>query len=211
MKSALCRSLLLAILTVRFAIAAEAHDPLGHEIVGAIADERLANTPTAEKIGALLDGLTLEKVATLAADRSRNRYVIAFFSGRTKRFPLFFSRFQRENVFGCFDYLLLGKVTTWDVLGLHKSQRFQSVPFKLHVARFDTFANEPDLSIATIEHFAFKEHDRVEQAASLFYVLLESMDSADADLPGSATFVCCPKSQSQKIRKESTSRLSCPT
>jgi hypothetical protein len=40
--------------------------PLGHEIVGAIADERLANTPTATKIGALLDGLTLEKAAVIA-------------------------------------------------------------------------------------------------------------------------------------------------
>jgi hypothetical protein len=66
MKSALCRSLLLAILTVRFAIAAQAYGPLGHEIVGAIADERLANTPTAEKINALLDGLTLEKAAVIA-------------------------------------------------------------------------------------------------------------------------------------------------
>ena len=38
-----------------------AYGPLGHEIVGAIADERLANTPTAAKVYALLDGLKLEK------------------------------------------------------------------------------------------------------------------------------------------------------
>src|SRR5215467_9881949 len=44
-----------------------AYGPLGHEIVGAIADERLANTPTAAKIRALLDGLALEK-ATVIAD-----------------------------------------------------------------------------------------------------------------------------------------------
>ena len=43
-----------------------AYGPLGHEIVGAIADERLANTPTAAKVRALLDGLTLEKAAVLA-------------------------------------------------------------------------------------------------------------------------------------------------
>ena len=64
MKSALCRSLLLAILTVRFAIAAEAYGPL--EIVGAIADKRLANTPTVAKINALLEGLPLEKAAAIA-------------------------------------------------------------------------------------------------------------------------------------------------
>jgi len=53
MKFALPRSLLLAILiTVRFTITAEAYGPLGHEIVGAIADERLAGTPTATKIAA---------------------------------------------------------------------------------------------------------------------------------------------------------------
>ncbi len=46
--------------------ATQAYGPLGHEIVGAIADERLANTPTAAKINALLDGLTLEKAAVIA-------------------------------------------------------------------------------------------------------------------------------------------------
>src|SRR5262249_46608006 len=40
--------------------------PFGHEIVGAIADERLANTPTAAKVSVLLDGLTLEKAALIA-------------------------------------------------------------------------------------------------------------------------------------------------
>ncbi|MFL6544031.1 MAG: S1/P1 nuclease [Candidatus Udaeobacter sp.] len=45
--------------------AAQAYGPLGHEIVGAIADERLANTVTATKIHALLDGLTLEKAAVI--------------------------------------------------------------------------------------------------------------------------------------------------
>ena len=49
---------------------AQAYGPLGHEIVGAIADKRLANTPTAAKINALLDGLTLEK-AGLIADEIR--------------------------------------------------------------------------------------------------------------------------------------------
>ncbi|KAF5408364.1 MAG: S1/P1 Nuclease [Candidatus Udaeobacter sp.] len=45
-----------------------AYGPLGHEIVGAIADERLANTPTGTKIHALLDGFTLEKAAVIADD-----------------------------------------------------------------------------------------------------------------------------------------------
>jgi len=70
MKSGLRRTLLTIILTVRFAIAAHAYGPLGHEIVGAIADERLANTSTAAKVYALLDGLTLEK-ATVIADEIR--------------------------------------------------------------------------------------------------------------------------------------------
>jgi len=43
-----------------------AYAPLGHEIVGAIADERLANTPTATKVRTLLDGLSLEKAALIA-------------------------------------------------------------------------------------------------------------------------------------------------
>lgn len=63
MKSALCRTLFLVFLG--FSTAAQAYGPLGHEIVGAISDERLANTPTAIKIRALLDGLTLEKVAVI--------------------------------------------------------------------------------------------------------------------------------------------------
>jgi len=68
MKSGLRRTLLTIFLTVRFGIAAHAYGPLGHEIVGAIADERLAKTPTAAKIRALLDGLTLEKAAVMADD-----------------------------------------------------------------------------------------------------------------------------------------------
>jgi len=46
--------------------AAQAYGPLGHEIVGAVADERLANTSTAAKISALLDGLTLARAALIA-------------------------------------------------------------------------------------------------------------------------------------------------
>jgi S1/P1 Nuclease len=66
MKFRLRRTLLTIFLTVRFGIAAHAYGPLGHEIVGAIADERLANTPTGTKIYALLDGFTLEKAAVIA-------------------------------------------------------------------------------------------------------------------------------------------------
>lgn len=40
------------------------YGPVGHEIIGAIADQKLTRTPTGEKIAALLDGLPLEKVAT---------------------------------------------------------------------------------------------------------------------------------------------------
>jgi hypothetical protein len=67
MESALHCKLLLAILVgIGFIVPAQAYGPVGHEIVGAIADERLANTPAATKIRALLDGLTLEKAAVIA-------------------------------------------------------------------------------------------------------------------------------------------------
>jgi hypothetical protein len=54
----------LVLLAVRAPI--NAYAPLGHEIVGAIADERLANRPTARTIYSLLDGLTLEKASLIA-------------------------------------------------------------------------------------------------------------------------------------------------
>ena len=54
-----------AFLTIIFAAPLQAYAPLGHEIVGAIADERLANTPTAAKISVLIDGMTLEKAAVI--------------------------------------------------------------------------------------------------------------------------------------------------
>lgn len=47
------------------AAAAHAYGPAGHQIVGAVADERLANTPTAAKIATLLDGFTLEKASVI--------------------------------------------------------------------------------------------------------------------------------------------------
>jgi hypothetical protein len=45
---------------------ASGYSPVGHEIVGAIADKRLANTPTAAKIAKLLDGISLEKASVMA-------------------------------------------------------------------------------------------------------------------------------------------------
>ncbi|PYL04729.1 MAG: S1/P1 Nuclease, partial [Verrucomicrobia bacterium] len=45
---------------------AYAYGPLGHEIVGAIADRKLAGTPTAEKIRTLLDGISLERASLIA-------------------------------------------------------------------------------------------------------------------------------------------------
>jgi S1/P1 Nuclease len=56
----------IAISVASVRISVFAYGPLGHDIVGAIADERLANTPTAVKIHALLDGLTLEKASMIA-------------------------------------------------------------------------------------------------------------------------------------------------
>src|SRR5436190_15388571 len=60
------RGVLIAFAVLALRASTLAYGPLGHEIVGAIADERLANTPTAAKIRALLDGLTLEKAAVIA-------------------------------------------------------------------------------------------------------------------------------------------------
>src|ERR1051326_1118077 len=59
--SARCGILFLALFTSRIALG---YGPVGHEIVGAIADQKLAKTPAAQKVAALLDGLTLEKVST---------------------------------------------------------------------------------------------------------------------------------------------------
>lgn len=66
MKSALSNALFLVFLFLQFPTAVQAYSPLGHEIVGAIADERLANTATATKIHALLGRLTLQKAAVIA-------------------------------------------------------------------------------------------------------------------------------------------------
>ncbi len=43
----------------------EAYGPNGHRIVGAIADERLANTETGRRIRSLLEGFSLEKAAVI--------------------------------------------------------------------------------------------------------------------------------------------------
>ena len=67
MESRSLLALLLGIsIALGFAAKAHAYAPLGHEIVGAVADERLANTPTAAKIRALIGNLSLEKAALLA-------------------------------------------------------------------------------------------------------------------------------------------------
>ena len=55
----------LLVLVFSPAVTAHAYGPIGHQIIGAIADERLARTPTGEKIHALLDGFTLEKASVI--------------------------------------------------------------------------------------------------------------------------------------------------
>src|SRR5436189_6262130 len=59
------RGVLIAFAVLALRASTLAYGPLGHEIIGAIADERLANTPTAAKIRALLNGMTLEKAAVI--------------------------------------------------------------------------------------------------------------------------------------------------
>jgi len=60
------REILIIFAVVAFRAPILAYGPLGHQIVGAIADERLANTPTAAKVYGLLDGMRLEKAALIA-------------------------------------------------------------------------------------------------------------------------------------------------
>src|SRR5881398_20721 len=60
------RGVLIAFAVLALRASTLAYGPLGHEIVGAIADERLANTPAAAKVRSLLDGLTLAKAALIA-------------------------------------------------------------------------------------------------------------------------------------------------
>ena len=50
---------------VLFAATALAYGPTGHEIVGGIADNRLANTPTGAKVKMLINGITLEKASVI--------------------------------------------------------------------------------------------------------------------------------------------------
>jgi hypothetical protein len=50
---------------VLFVCSSLAYGPTGHEIVGGIADKLLANTPTATKVNALIDGITLEKASVI--------------------------------------------------------------------------------------------------------------------------------------------------
>lgn len=59
---------LAVLLLFAFVSSLSAYGPLGHEIVGAVADRKLAGTPTAEKIKTLLDGIPLERASLIADD-----------------------------------------------------------------------------------------------------------------------------------------------
>jgi hypothetical protein len=61
----LIRTLVIIIL-LRLGPIAFAYGPLGHEIVGAVADRRLAGTNAGAKVNALLDGMTLQRAANVA-------------------------------------------------------------------------------------------------------------------------------------------------
>ena len=59
------RALLVAVLLVSLATAVLAYGPNGHQIVGAVADERLVNSPAAGKIRRLLQGYALQKASVI--------------------------------------------------------------------------------------------------------------------------------------------------
>jgi S1/P1 Nuclease len=61
----LLRSVIL-LAFLRFASDALGYGPLGHEIVGAVADRKLAGTDAGTKISALLNGMTLQRAANVA-------------------------------------------------------------------------------------------------------------------------------------------------
>ena len=58
--------ILIIALALCAASSAFAYGPTGHEIVGGIADKLIANTPAAQKIYALADGITLERASVIA-------------------------------------------------------------------------------------------------------------------------------------------------
>jgi hypothetical protein len=60
------RALLIAVCVVTVRTTLLAYGPTGHEIVGGIADKLVANTPAAEKIYSLTDGITLERASVIA-------------------------------------------------------------------------------------------------------------------------------------------------
>ncbi len=57
--------LVILILAVLWTRKACGYGPIGHQIVGAVADERLAKTDAGKKVAELLDGMTLEKVSVI--------------------------------------------------------------------------------------------------------------------------------------------------
>src|SRR5947207_970612 len=84
MKSACRRALLLTVsISVQLATAARAYGPLGHEIVGGIADERLANPPTATKVRMLLDGAEYCDAQGRVADPDRDKSALPDEGGNT--------------------------------------------------------------------------------------------------------------------------------
>lgn len=56
--------IVLGLITLRVPLSA--YGPVGHEIVGGIADKLMANTPAAKKIYAITDGITLQRASTIA-------------------------------------------------------------------------------------------------------------------------------------------------
>jgi len=64
--SSIPRELFIAIVIVAVRSSLFGYGPTGHEIVGGIADKLIANTPAAQKIYALTDGITLERASTIA-------------------------------------------------------------------------------------------------------------------------------------------------
>ena len=65
MKTRILTAATAAWLLIGLASPARAYGPIGHQTVGAIADQRLAQSPVGARVTALIDGFTLEKAAVI--------------------------------------------------------------------------------------------------------------------------------------------------
>jgi hypothetical protein len=184
-----------------FTQAAYSFGTAGHELVGAVADQRIKGSPTAQKVHDLLDGLSLEDAATLP-DRIKDwdhNGVSDLFHGQHAALQADLAAFWEQNhamdpengealhhVFHYTDVPIEEQAYAAGAKGRSVHDIVHMIPYCIRVLRGDLGANNPlhiskRVAVVLLAHYLGDLHQPLHVGAEYFDVTAHTPANPDTD------------------------------